>query len=87
MNIARAEIMRNAAFIPQKTYEIFIDLYDECEKQCRTATYFALGYSASNSIKRDLKEFKKREKAIEVKKSALIDKLREHIASLDVLDK
>ena len=87
---ANQAIIQNAPFIPRNTHELFLDVRDECMEQIN----FFLSHHLeedSEEYRRDLEEqyleCSNRAKTISDKMDLLIDKLREHIDKLDVLEK
>ena len=89
-NAANLAITRNAPFIPQEIYDDF----DEIRKACRSQISFFflgvekfLGLEVPEELKKEREKCFERTLDINNKLNVLLEKLRKHIASLDVLDR
>ena len=89
-NQANQAIMQNAPFIPENIYELFSDIRNDCRKQIVFFPEFRL-WSTSEEWRKELKDEYMacwiRTKTINDKLTSLLEKLRSHIAELDVLEK
>lgn len=78
-------ISRNAPFIPQKTYDLFMDTAQTCSKLAYLARkIFSTDTPPHEAVVRECRD---RSEELTEKINTLMERLRQHIASLDVLDK
>lgn len=81
-NDAQSAIYQNAAFIPKELFELFLEI----STLCRFQLGHFIGVDPNNAAK-IWQECKTRSEDINAKLESLIERLRVHIDSLDVLDK
>ena len=89
-NAANLAITRNAPFIPKEIYDDF----DEIRNACRTQISFFflgvekyVGLEVPDDLKKERENCFERTTDINDKLNTLLEKLRNYIARLDVLDK
>lgn len=83
-NAANLAIVRNAPFIPQHIYEDFNNIRIECKKQLN---FFPYHLEKAEGMGKVLSDCYNRTNEITEQMDRLLEKLRNHIASLDVLGK
>ena len=89
-NLANQSITKNTPFIPKTMYELFTEIRDECRTQIIYFEDFHL-IEDSEQYRTELKdEYRacwERTRTIDSQLTSLLEKLRNHIAELDVLEK
>ena len=86
---ANVSIMQSASFIPKNTYELFTNIRDKCRAQISWFPEFRLSVHNDENIRELKDEYRdcwKRSNELKQELDDLLEKLRNHIAELDVIE-